>query len=36
MQENGEISFWMENLKIMLEEKSVTILPYRVFIEQAA
>lgn len=36
MKENGEISFWIENLKIMLEEKSVTLFPYRVFIEQAA
>jgi len=36
MKEKGEIAFWMENLKIMLEEKSVTLFPYRVFIEQAA
>ncbi len=36
MKENGEIAFWVENLKIMLEEKSVTLFPYRVFIEQAA
>jgi hypothetical protein len=36
MQEKGEISFWIDNLKMLLEEKSVLLLPYRVFIEQAA
>ncbi len=35
MKENGEISFWKENLTIMLKEKSVTLLPYRVFIEES-
>jgi len=36
MNEKGEVSFWIDNLKLMLEEKSVIILPYRVFITQAA
>ncbi|MFT3701409.1 MAG: hypothetical protein QM802_03525 [Agriterribacter sp.] len=36
MKENGEIAFWTDNLKIMLEQKSVTLFPYRVFIEQTA
>lgn len=36
MQEKGEVSFWIENLRIMLEEKSVTLFPYRVFIKQVA
>jgi hypothetical protein len=35
MQEKGEISFWIENLRLLLEEKSVALLPYRVSIEQA-
>jgi len=35
MAEKGEIVFWKENLKLMLEEQSVTLLPYRVFIEDA-
>ena len=36
MKEKGEVDFWTDNLKIMLEEKSVTLFPYRVFIEQTA
>lgn len=36
MRENGEITFWKENLTVMLTEKSVTLLPYRVFIEASA
>lgn len=36
MQEKGEISFWVESLRLLLEEKSVALLPYRVSIEQAA
>ena len=36
MQEKGEVNFWIDNLKLLLEEKSVALLPYRVFIEQAA
>ncbi len=36
MMERGEISFWKDNLKLLLEEKSAALLPYRVFIQQAA
>jgi hypothetical protein len=36
MEEKGEISFWIDNLQLLLEEKSVALLPYRVFIEKAA
>jgi hypothetical protein len=36
MKEKGEVEFWIENLKLLLEEKSVSLLPYRVFIQQAA
>ncbi|MEP7279981.1 MAG: hypothetical protein ABI813_15140 [Bacteroidota bacterium] len=36
MQEKGEVNFWVDNLRLLLEEKSVALLPYRVFIEQAA
>jgi len=36
MLEKGEIGFWTDNLKLLLEEKSVSLLPYRVFIQQAA
>jgi len=33
---NGEMDFWTANLKLLLEEKSVALLPYRIFINQAA
>ncbi len=36
MMENGEVNFWIESLKLLLEEKSVALLPYRIFIKQAA
>ena len=36
MMEKGEIPFWKDNLKLLLEEKSAALLPYRVFIQQAA
>lgn len=36
MMERGEIAFWKDNLKLLLEEKSAALLPYRVFIQQAA
>lgn len=36
MLEKGEVNFWTENLRIMLEERSVTLFPYRVFIKQIA
>lgn len=36
MNEIGEIGFWRDNLKIMLEDRSVTIFPFRVYIEQSA
>jgi hypothetical protein len=36
MTEKGEIVFWAENLKLLLDEKSVGLLPYRVYIQQAA
>lgn len=35
MSENGEIAFWTEKLKLLLEEKSVALFPYRIFINQA-
>lgn len=35
MVENGELLFWLENLKGMLEEKSASMMPFRVFIRQA-
>lgn len=36
MMEKGEIPFWKDNLKLLLEEKSAALLPYRIFIQQAA
>ncbi len=36
MMEKGELDFWKENLKLLLEEKSISLFPYRVFIQQAA
>lgn len=36
MMRNGEINYWTDNLKLMLEEKSLTLVPYRIFIRQAA
>jgi hypothetical protein len=36
MKEKGEIAFWTDNLKILLEQKSVALFPYRVFIQRAA
>jgi hypothetical protein len=36
MQEKGEVNFWIDNLRLLLEEKSVALLPYRVLIEKAA
>jgi hypothetical protein len=36
MSEKGEIDFWTDNLKLLLEEKSVALLPYRVYIREAA
>lgn len=36
MIEKGEVDFWTENLRLLLEEKSVSLLPYRVFIHQAS
>ena len=35
MREDGELEFWKENLKLMLEEKSVALLPYRIYLQQA-
>ena len=35
MKEDGELEFWTENLKLMLEEKSVALLPYRIYLRQA-
>lgn len=32
MQEKGEINFWIDNLRLLLEEKSVALYPYRVSI----
>ncbi len=36
MMEKGEVDFWTNNLKLLLEEKSVSLFPYRIFINQAA
>ncbi len=36
MLERGEIAFWKENLKLLLEEKSAALTPYRVFIQEVA
>jgi hypothetical protein len=36
MVDNGEIGFWSDHLKLLLEEKSLTVFPYRLFIQQAA
>lgn len=35
MVEQGEVSFWMENLKILLEEKSAALMPYRIIMQSA-
>ncbi|MEP6747593.1 MAG: hypothetical protein ABJB86_07695 [Bacteroidota bacterium] len=35
MVENGEVEFWKENLKLLIEEKSAALFPYRVEIKQA-
>ena len=36
MTEKGEIEFWIDNLKLLLEEKSVALFPYRIYIREAA
>jgi hypothetical protein len=36
MEEKGELVFWTNNLKLLLEQKSPALLPYRVIIQQAA
>jgi hypothetical protein len=36
MMEKGEIGFWTENLKLLLDDKSLSLFPYRVYIQQAA
>jgi hypothetical protein len=36
MSERGEITFWKENLKLLLEERSAALTPFRVFIREAA
>jgi len=36
MKENGELHFWIDSLKLLLEEKSSALLPYRVILHQAA
>lgn len=33
--EKGELNFWQENMKEMIEKRSATLLPFRVFIQQA-
>jgi len=35
MVENGDIAFWKENLKLLIEEKSAALFPYRIEIKQA-
>jgi hypothetical protein len=36
MLEKGELVFWTDNLKVLLEEKSTALMPYRIFIQLAA
>jgi hypothetical protein len=36
MLQKGEIAFWKDNLKLLLEEKSAALTPFRVFIQEAA
>ncbi len=36
MLQRGEIAFWKDNLKLLLEEKSAALTPFRVFIQEAA
>jgi hypothetical protein len=36
MKENGELGFWTDNLKLLLEERSASLVPYRVFFNEAA
>ena len=36
MMEKGEIPFWKDNLRLLLEEKSAALLPFRIFIQQVA
>jgi hypothetical protein len=36
MLQRGEIAFWKDNLKLLLEEKSAALTPFRVFIREAA
>lgn len=35
MLEQGEVNFWKDNLKILLEEKSAALMPYRIILQQA-
>jgi hypothetical protein len=35
MIENGDLDFWKENLKLLIEEKSAALFPYRIVIKQA-
>lgn len=36
MEDNGETQFWRDNLRLLLEEKSVSLFPYRIFLNQAS
>ncbi|MBC7903784.1 MAG: type VI secretion system baseplate subunit TssF [Gemmatimonadaceae bacterium] len=36
MKEKGEDVFWTDNLKLLLEQKSVALFPYRVFLKRTA
>ena len=36
MVERSELIFWTDNLKLLLKEKSAALMPYRIFIQQAA
>lgn len=36
MEENGEVKFWESNLKLLLEERSSALSPYRIHLDKAA
>jgi hypothetical protein len=36
MKENGELNFWTNNLKLLLEERSASLVPYRIIFNEAA
>lgn len=36
MKDNGELNFWTDNLKLLLEERSASLVPYRIIFNEAA